>query len=132
VAARRRNFDFYREALGGLPGVQFMPDARWGLHTRWLSVLTLDRDTCGLTPEILRNALEAEDIESRPLWKPMHQQPIFAAYERIGGRVADDLFLRGLCLPSGSNLTPEDLERVVATVQAAYSAAPPTISLKSA
>ena len=132
VAARRRNFDFYREALGGLPGVQFMPEARWGLHTRWLSVLTLDSETCGLTPEILRNALEAEDVESRPVWKPMHQQPIFAPYERFGGRVADDLFLRGLCLPSGSNLTLEDLERVAATILAAYSAATPAISKKSA
>jgi pyridoxal phosphate-dependent aminotransferase EpsN len=132
VAARRRNFDFYREALGGLPGVQFMPEARWGLHTRWLTVLTLDSETCGLTPEILRSALEAKDIESRPVWKPMHQQPIFATYERVGGRVADDLFLRGLCLPSGSNLTLEDLERVVATVMAAHSAAPHTMSLKSA
>jgi pyridoxal phosphate-dependent aminotransferase EpsN len=132
VAARRRNFDFYREALGGLPGVGFMPEARWGLHTRWLTVLTLDSETCGLTPEDLRIALEAENIESRPVWKPMHQQPVFAGYERVGGRVADDLFSRGLCLPSGSNLTVEELEGVVATIQAAYSAAPPAISRKSA
>ena len=132
MAARRRNFDFYREALGGLPGVGFMPEARWGLHTRWLTVLTLDSETCGLTPEDLRIALEAENIESRPVWKPMHQQPVFAGYERVGGRVADDLFSRGLCLPSGSNLTVEELEGVVATIQAAYSAAPPAISRKSA
>jgi pyridoxal phosphate-dependent aminotransferase EpsN len=131
VTARRRNFEFYREALGSLRGVQFMPEAPWGIHSRWLTVLTLDNELCGLTPEILRMALEEEDIESRPVWKPMHQQPVFAGYERIGGRVADDLFLRGLCLPSGSNLTVGDLERVVATIHSAYSTAP-LVSLKSA
>ena len=109
-----------------------MPEAPWGLHSRWLTVLMLDSEICGLTPEHLRMALEEEDIESRPVWKPMHQQPVFAGYERIGGRVADDLFLRGLCLPSGSNLSLEDLERVVGTgYWPLYSAATP-VRLKSA
>jgi pyridoxal phosphate-dependent aminotransferase EpsN len=113
VAARRRNFQYYREALGGLPGIQFMPEAPWGRHTRWLTTLTVDKEVNGSDPEQLRLALEAEDIEARPLWKPMHRQPVFAGCEYIGGAVADRLFVRGLCLPSGSSLTLPELERIV-------------------
>jgi pyridoxal phosphate-dependent aminotransferase EpsN len=117
VESRRRNFEFYRERLGELPGVEFMPEAPWGSHTRWLTCLTIDRDAFGADREEVRLALEAEDIEARPVWKPMHLQPVFAHHRVVGGRVAEDLFTRGLCLPSGSSLTEADLERVAEVVR---------------
>jgi pyridoxal phosphate-dependent aminotransferase EpsN len=117
VAARRRIFDFYLKALGELPGIKFMPEAPWGRHTRWLTTLTIDPAAFGATREAVRLALEAENIEARPVWKPMHLQPVFAGYESVGGAVAEDLFEHGLCLPSGSNLGAEDLERVVAVIR---------------
>jgi dTDP-4-amino-4,6-dideoxygalactose transaminase len=113
VAARRRNFEVYRAALGGLPGVRFMPEAPWGRHTRWLTCITIDPDEFGADRETVRLALEAEDIEARPVWKPMHLQPVFEGHPVVGGAVAQDLFTHGLCLPSGSNLTDGDLARVV-------------------
>jgi len=119
VSARRRNFQFYQEHLRDLPGLEFMPEAAWGRHTRWLTVLTIDAAACPLDPEGLRRALEAENIEARPVWKPMHRQPVFEHCETLGGEVADDLFRRGLCLPSGSRMSTDDLERVVDVVRAA-------------
>jgi len=118
VRARRRNFAFYRRELGELPGVEFMPEADWGRHTRWLTTLTIDAEAFGATPEEVRLALEAENIEARPVWKPMHLQPVFRGFETVGGTVAENLFTRGLCLPSGSNLGEEDLRRVVEIVRA--------------
>jgi dTDP-4-amino-4,6-dideoxygalactose transaminase len=111
VAARRRNFEFYRRVLGGLPGIGFMPEAPWGRHTRWLTCLTVANGS-GADPTALRLALEAVDIEARPLWKPMHMQPVFADFECFGGGVAEELFRTGLCIPSGSALTDSDLQRV--------------------
>lgn len=116
VQARRKNFDFYVKTIGDLPGVEFMPEAPWGRHTRWLTALTIDPNRFGVDREAIRLALEAVNIESRPVWKPMHAQPVFAKYERVGGEVADDLFDRGLCLPSGSNLSEDDLRRVVEVI----------------
>ena len=113
VAARRRNFAFYADALGQLPGVELMPEADWGTHTRWLTTLTVDDRLLGADRESLRRALEAANIEARPVWKPMHLQPLYAQCPTIGGAVAADLFERGLCLPSGSNMSEADLERVV-------------------
>ncbi len=113
VAARRRNFEFYRRALGDLPGWELMPEAPWGTHSRWLTCVTIDPARYGMDREGVRLALEAENIEARPVWKPMHLQPVFARHPVFGGGVAEDLFLRGLCLPSGSNLSDDDLERVV-------------------
>ena len=84
--------------------------------------MTVDRDEFGTTREEIRLALEAENIEARPVWKPMHCQPIFAGYESIGGHVAEELFTDGLCLPSGSSLSEAELERVVAVVQRVYQA----------
>ena len=117
VDARRRNFALYAEALGDLPGIEFMPEAPWGTHTRWLTTLTIDPDEFGATSETVRLALEAEGIEARPVWKPMHLQPLYAHAPAIGGQVASDLFARGLCLPSGSSLTDADRERVVGVVR---------------
>jgi pyridoxal phosphate-dependent aminotransferase EpsN len=117
VEARRRNFEFYREALGGLPGVAFMPEAPWGRHTRWLTCLTIEPGAFGADREAVRDALEAENIEARPLWKPMHLQPVFAQHPVVGGGVAEELFAHGLCLPSGSNLEEHELERVAEAIR---------------
>jgi dTDP-4-amino-4,6-dideoxygalactose transaminase len=119
VAARRRNFDFYARHLGDLPGLAFMPEAPWGRHTRWLTTLTIDPVRFGADRETVRLALERDDIEARPVWKPMHLQPVFKGCEAVGGAVAEELFDRGLCLPSGSNLSEEDLRRVVRVVREA-------------
>jgi len=120
VQARRHNFEFYQAALGHLSGVEFMPEAQWGRHTRWLTTLTIEPEKFGSTREDVRLALEAENIEARPVWKPMHLQPIFAQYESFGGAVSERLFTNGLCLPSGSNLTKADLTRVTEVVQCIY------------
>lgn len=116
VEARRRNFALYQQTLGHLPGIEFMPEAPWGRHTRWLTCLTIDPAAAGTTRETVRLALEADNIEARPVWKPMHLQPVFRGFQVIGGGVAEDLFSHGLCLPSGSNLTHADLERVVRVI----------------
>ena len=120
VQARRRNFAYYQAMLGDLPGLAFMPEAPWGRHTRWLTCLTIDPDEFGASSEEIRLALEAANIEARPVWKPMHLQPIFAGCEAAGGAVAEDLFTHGLCLPSGSNLAEADLMRVVEVVRAEW------------
>ncbi len=118
VAARRRNFAFYAEGLSDLPGVEFMPEAAWGRHTRWLTCITIDPGRFGTNRDAVRLALERENIESRPVWKPMHLQPVFAGYPSVRGGVAEELFERGLCLPSGSNLKDEERERVIAVIRA--------------
>ena len=117
VDARRAVFDAYVRALGDLPGLAFMPEAEWGRHTRWLTCLTVDPDAFGATREDLRLALEAENVEARPVWKPMHLQPAYAGYEAVGGAVGGDLFRHGLCLPSGSAMTEADVARVVEVVR---------------
>lgn len=117
VASRRSNYEYYAKHLGDLSGLAFQPEAPWGLHSRWLTCLTIDANKVGVDRETVRLALDVENIESRPVWKPMHLQPVFHQYERVGGEVAEDLFNRGLCLPSGSNLTEADLERVVAVIR---------------
>ncbi|MBE9214545.1 aminotransferase class I/II-fold pyridoxal phosphate-dependent enzyme [Plectonema cf. radiosum LEGE 06105] len=120
VAARRRNFEIYYQALGNLPGIEFMPEADYGKATRWLTCLTINPDLFGVNREQLRLALNELQIESRPVWKPLHLQPVFVECESIGGEVASDLFAHGLCLPSGSNLTDEDLERVIQGIKGVY------------
>jgi pyridoxal phosphate-dependent aminotransferase EpsN len=117
VAARRRNFAYYAEALGDLPGISFMPEAPWGTHTRWLTTLTIDPQRFGVDREVVREALDAAGIEARPVWKPKHLQPLYSGCTVLGGAVANDLFARGLCLPSGSSLSQSDLAQVVAVVR---------------
>lgn len=123
VQARRRNYDFYQSSLGSLPGLSFMPEAPWGRSSRWLTCIQVNPELFGAVPEVIRLALEAENIESRPLWKPMHLQPIFAAYETVGGEVSSALFGMGLCLPSGSALTEQELARVCDVVTQVYDSA---------
>jgi pyridoxal phosphate-dependent aminotransferase EpsN len=117
VDARRRVFAYYQAALGDLPGIELIPEAPWGRSTRWLTCMTLDAREFGADRDALIAALAAERIEARPVWKPMHRQPVFAGVGAAGGAVADDLFERGVCLPSGSALTEAELERVVSVVR---------------
>ncbi len=118
VEARRSNFDRYRASLGGVSGIEFMPEAHWGRHSRWLTTLTIDPHEFGADREQIRLALADRRIEARPLWKPMHRQPVFEGCEAIGGSVAEHLFEQGLCLPSGSNLSETDIGRVAEAVLA--------------
>jgi dTDP-4-amino-4,6-dideoxygalactose transaminase len=118
VAQRRRNFVFYQRELSAIEGIAFQPEAEGSFSNRWLSCLVIDSEkTAGVTRETIRLKLAAHNIEARPLWKPMHLQPVFAGTPYYGSDVADKLFQNGLCLPSGSNLTEEDLDRVVAVVK---------------
>ena len=117
VEARRRNCEYYEEALSDLPGVAFMPEAGYGRCTRWLTCITLDPQQAGVDREQIRLALETRNIESRPVWKPMHLQPLFAEAPCYGGAVSERFFRHGLCLPSGSNLSEMELARVVAGIR---------------
>jgi pyridoxal phosphate-dependent aminotransferase EpsN len=119
VATRRRIRDRYQELLSDAPGITFMPEAAYGTTNAWLTCIVVDPEAFGADREAIRLALEREDIEARPLWKPMHLQPIFSSHEAFGGDVSARLFERGLCLPTGSSLTDEDQDRVVATILAA-------------
>jgi dTDP-4-amino-4,6-dideoxygalactose transaminase len=118
VAVRRRIRDRYRELLEGVAGITFMPEAPYGTTNAWLTCVVVDPAAFGADREAVRLALEAQDIEARPLWKPMHLQPIYAAHRTFGGDVSGRLFEQGLCLPSGSALTEADQDRVVETILA--------------
>jgi pyridoxal phosphate-dependent aminotransferase EpsN len=116
VAARRATNAAYRRELGDLPGWKFMPEARGCVSSFWLTCATLD-ETAPANRDRVIDELAAADIEARPLWKPMHAQPVFAGSRVIGGRVADELFARGLCLPSGSSLRDDERARVVEVIR---------------
>ena len=118
VAQRRANYRHYRQTLGELPGIAFMPEHPNGRSTRWLTCITVDPDEFGATREDVRLALEEQNIESRPVWKPMHLQPPYAGCPVRGGAVAEQLFRHGLCLPSGSNLSEDDLARITRIIRA--------------
>jgi dTDP-4-amino-4,6-dideoxygalactose transaminase len=105
VARRREVNAAYRRLLGGLPGLEFMPESPDGRMNAWLTCVTIDPARFGATREDVRKHLEALEIEARPVWKPMHLQPVFSGCRFRGGAVAAELFERGLCLPSGSSLT---------------------------
>ncbi len=117
VAARRSVFERYRRLLGDLPGLELMPEAPYGRSNRWLTCVLIDPERFGADRERVRLELEAHDIEARPLWKPLHLQPLFAGRPIRRGAVAETLFARGLGLPSGSGLGAADVERVAAIVR---------------
>ncbi len=118
VLARRRVNQSYRELLANLPQLKFQDEAPWGNSTFWLTCVTLEPGRQKLVDKIL-TACEDDDIEARPLWKPMHLQPVFEGYKCVGGQRSEDLFTRGLCLPSGSSMTDDDIERVCAAIRRA-------------
>jgi pyridoxal phosphate-dependent aminotransferase EpsN len=126
VDARRRVFARYRASLADLDGIAFMPEAGYGRANRWLTCVTIAPAAFGASSDGVRRALAAQGIEARPVWKPMHLQPVFAGHPSHGGHVAADLFDRGLCLPSGSNLTESQQARVIDAVRAC--ARPPRIT----
>ncbi len=156
ILRKREIFDYYRDSLSDLPGISFMPEASYNRCSRWLTVILIDPDQCGTDRETVRLALEKENIESRPVWKPMHLQPVFLGegkgqraegrgqklevrgqksevgvqnhqpsishlpspvYSSVGGKVSEELFEKGLCLPSGTAMSEEDLERVIKTIR---------------
>lgn len=121
VNARRANCEYYQKALADLPGLTFMPEATYGRCTRWLTCLTIEPKSAGIDREEIRQTLEQKNIETRPVWKPMHLQPLFRDCHCYGGAVSERLFDQGLCLPSGSNLTQSDLGRIVEVFRRAYS-----------
>lgn len=116
VAQRRQVFQRYAEAFADIPELTPMPEAPWGQSTRWLSCFVLS-PRAKLTAGNLIRQLFQWNIESRPVWKPLHTQPVFQAFERVGGSVAESLNQNGICLPSSSNLTPEEQDYVIASVR---------------
>ncbi len=117
VAKKKYIFDFYKRELGQLDGVEFMPINDWNEPNYWLSVMTL-KGSVG--PLDVMEALEKENIESRPVWKPMHMQPFFAEYDYIGSDVSEKLFENGVCLPSDTKMTDEELVRICGIIKSLW------------
>ncbi len=134
IARKREIFEFYSQALGDLPGITFMPEAVYGRCTRWLTVILIQKEAFGAGSDDVRLALETQNIESRPVWKPMHLQPVFKIEGQpanrsrceggnpwpartVGGRVSEYLFANGLCLPSGTSIKESELARVAAIIR---------------
>ncbi len=112
IAQKRYIYDYYRKALGQLEGISFMPMLKDSFSNCWLTAMRLDEE-CKVKPLDIMLALETDDVESRPVWKPMHLQPVFEGYDYIdNGCVAEKLFNQGVCLPSDTKMTDEDLSRV--------------------
>src|SRR5262249_26591825 len=110
---QRRAIAFrYRDAFADLPGITFMPQADYGLTTNWLSCFLIDENSFGCSRDALIRHLDVNRVESRPVWKPMHLQTLFADCDCYGGAVAQDLFERGICLPSSSSLRDDEQEYV--------------------
>jgi dTDP-4-amino-4,6-dideoxygalactose transaminase len=123
--ARRRAINLrYREALADVAGISFMPVADYGEPNWWLTCILVEPDLFGATHADIRLALEALDIESRPTWKPLHLQPVYAGAPTVGGAAAASIYDRGLCLPTGSRLAISDQERIVETIHALYAGRP--------
>jgi dTDP-4-amino-4,6-dideoxygalactose transaminase len=131
VKRKREIFDYYKEAIGDIDGIEFMPEPEWSRSNRWLTVVLITPAAFGTDREQIRLALEDENIESRPIWKPMHLQPVFDTGDpeieskkraidkrrylcrSVGGQISENLFDRGLCLPSGTAMSNSDLDRIV-------------------
>jgi len=112
VAKRRRNNLFYRNVLKNFDIISFQDEPERHFSNYWLTAITIEANESGLTCESLRHGMDAENIETRPLWKPMHLQPVFKTYPSYLNGVSEELFNKGICLPSGSNLTDQDFERI--------------------
>lgn len=121
VASRRSNFKLYQTELSNIPGISFLQESKDSFANRWLTCILVDPSkNQGISREDIRIALGKENIESRPLWKPMHLQPVFSDAAYFGGNVSETLFNHGLCLPSGSNLTQQDLEKVINVIKSLF------------
>ena len=120
VDARRAVFHNYRDGLTDCPGIEWMPEPEWSYSTHWLSTCTIDEAVTGISARALLAKLADELIETRPLWKPMHQQPVFSGcryFAHSNVSVSDHLFDAGLCLPSGSNMSQTEIGRIVDTIK---------------
>lgn len=117
VAKKKYIFEFYNRELGQLEGVDFMPINDWNDPNYWLSVMTVNGK---VRPLDVMEALEKENIESRPVWKPMHMQPFFAGYDYVGSDVSEKLFENGVCLPSDTKMTDEDIERICSIIKSLW------------
>jgi pyridoxal phosphate-dependent aminotransferase EpsN len=118
---QRRTIAFrYCDELQDVPGFDLMPQAPYGLHTNWLSCFLIDEAKFGLNQAQLIKFLDSSNIESRPVWKPMHTQKLYQTYECIGGAVAEEINHRGVCLPSSSSLLPEEQSYVIAQIREAH------------
>ena len=117
VQQRRAVFARYCDAFADLPGFEPMPQPSWGLHTNWLSCFLINETQFGSSRDEVLNALASQNIEARPVWKPMHLQPFWQRSERVGGSVAEELFAMGICLPSSSSMSLIDQETVVAVIR---------------
>jgi pyridoxal phosphate-dependent aminotransferase EpsN len=120
VAQRRAIAFRYRDEFSDLDGIELMPQALFGLHTNWLSCFLVDAPRFGCTRDELVKRLDAAGVEARPVWKPMHLQPLYRDAETFGGEVAAGIFERGICLPSSSSLSSADQARVIAAVRGAH------------
>jgi dTDP-4-amino-4,6-dideoxygalactose transaminase len=120
VESKRKIFETYAQALHDLPGVAFMPEPGFCRSTRWLTCLTIDPDAAGTDRDTVIKILEENNIESRPTWKPMHLQPLYAKNEMIGGKIAEKLFHNGICLPSGTAMTTDDQKRIIDLIRGCW------------
>lgn len=124
VRVRRTIFERYQNALADIPGISFMPEASFGVSNRWLSVMTINSALSGILPDPIMAALAAENIEARPVWKPLHMQPVFRKcryYAHFSDRsVSDELFASGVCLPSGSSLSVTDQSRIISCIRKVF------------
>ncbi|HHV46128.1 MAG TPA: aminotransferase class I/II-fold pyridoxal phosphate-dependent enzyme [Tissierellia bacterium] len=114
IEKKKYIFEYYKRELGSLEGISFMPINEWNEPNYWLSCITLSGK---VRPIDIIEALEKENIESRPIWKPMHLQPFYEKYDYIGGDVSEKLFENGVCLPSDTKMTDEDLDRVCCVIK---------------
>jgi dTDP-4-amino-4,6-dideoxygalactose transaminase len=120
VDSRRAVYDAYRNGLSDVAGIEWMPEPDWSYSTHWLTTCTIDDAVAGISAGSLLKRLADEMIETRPLWKPMHMQPVFEGcryFPHGNESVSDELFRTGLCLPSGSNMTPQEIDRIVGTIR---------------
>lgn len=120
VEQRRNNYTFYLDELKNIPAISFLPEPAGSYSNRWLTTIVVEPSFNGVTREDIRLALEKDNIESRPLWKPMHLQPVFSNSPFYGDGTSEQLFEQGLCLPSGSNLTADSLKRVTRIIKSLF------------
>ena len=118
VDSRKKNFNYYQSRLSVLPAITFLPEPENVSSNRWLTTIQIDSKQTNATPNTIRLALESLNIESRPLWKPLHLQPVFAQFPSFVADISTNLFFNGLCLPSGSALTEAHLDRICSSVEA--------------
>ena len=117
VTRRREIRDIYKKELGISEGISFMPEASWGKSNAWLTVIVVDEKQFGASCEAVRLKLEEHNVESRRVWIPMHKQPVFTKYRCRGGAFSEQLFETGLCLPSGTAMTDEQVEMVAGLIR---------------